>query len=167
LSTKNSAFAISTYLLLSVKAFAAQSADLSGHVIRARDSQPVANAAVQIAETGAKTTTNASGAYTFEGLQPGVYTVMVTPKSATPVQHKVKVVAGSSNHDDFSIESEISALEQIVVLAQRTTNAVAREAQFEAPNLVNITTYAEIRKIPDISVAEAVRRIPGISLETD
>jgi TonB-dependent receptor len=63
--------------------------------------------------------------------------------------------------------SDRSALEQIVVLAQRTTVAVAREAQYEAPNLVNITTYEEIRKIPDISVAEAVRRIPGISIETD
>jgi TonB-dependent receptor len=69
---------------------------------------------------------------------------------------------------DKNIEgSDRSALEQIVVLAQRTTVAVAREAQYEAPNLVNITTYEEIRKIPDISVAEAVRRIPGISIETD
>jgi TonB-dependent receptor len=165
---KTSAFAISTTcLLLSFEAFAAESADLHGHVLRARDSQPVANAAVQIAETGAKTTTDASGAYTFEDLKPGVYTVVVTAKTAAQMQHKVTIVAGNRNQDDFSIENDVSALDQIVVLAQRTTNAVAREAQFEAPNLVNITTYEEIRKIPDISVAEAVRRIPGVSLETD
>jgi outer membrane receptor for ferrienterochelin and colicin len=61
----------------------------------------------------------------------------------------------------------MSALEQIVVMSQRTSIEVARAAQLEAPNLVNITTFEEIRKIPDVSVAEAVRRIPGISLETD
>lgn len=59
------------------------------------------------------------------------------------------------------------ALEEITVTAQRTTIEQAREAQFEAPNLVDIATFEEIRKLPDTSVAEAVRRVPGISLETD
>jgi TonB-dependent receptor len=141
--------------------------DLTGHVVRSRDSQPVAAASVQIAETSAKTATNAQGAYAFKDLKPGVYTLLVTPAGATTLQHKVTVAAGKPTQDDFSVESELSASQQIVVLSQRSTVAVARAAQFEAPNLVNITTYEEIRKIPDVSVAEAVRRIPGISLETD
>ena len=60
-----------------------------------------------------------------------------------------------------------SALQEIVISAQRTTIEQARKAQEEAPNLINIQTYAEIKKLPDISTAEAVRRIPGVSLETD
>ena len=59
------------------------------------------------------------------------------------------------------------ALEEITVTAQRTTAAQAREAQFEAPNIVNVETFEEIRKLPDVSTAEAVRRSPGVSLETD
>jgi len=141
--------------------------DLTGHIVRSRDSQPVAAASVQIAETNARTTTNAQGAYSFKDLKPGVYTLLVTPAGAAPLQHKVTIAAGKPTQDDFSVDSELSALQQIVVLSQRSTIAIARAAQFEAPNLVNITTYEEIRKIPDVSVAEAVRRIPGISLETD
>jgi TonB-dependent receptor len=149
-------------------AFAAESeGDLTGHVVRSRDSQPVAAASVQIAETNAKTSTTAQGAYAFKDLKPGVYTLLVTPAGAATVQHKVTIAAGKPTQDDFSVESEMSALQQIVVLSQRSTIEVARAAQFEAPNLVNITTYEEIRKIPDVSVAEAVRRIPGVSLETD
>jgi len=60
-----------------------------------------------------------------------------------------------------------NALEEITVTAQRTTEAEAREAQMEAPNLINIQTFEQIRKLPDMSTAEAVRRVPGISLETD
>jgi TonB-dependent receptor len=60
-----------------------------------------------------------------------------------------------------------SAIETVVVQAQRTPASVARKAQQEAPNLINIQTYQEIRKLPDVTVAEAVRRVPGISLETD
>jgi TonB-dependent receptor len=140
--------------------------DLKGRVVRARDSQPLANTPVQIAETGAKTTTNPQGTYSFEDLKPGVYTVVVTPPTASEIRHKVTVSLGKTTQDDFSV-NEMSALESIVVMAQRTPIAVARAAQMEAPNLVNITTYEEIRKLPDVSVAEAVRRIPGVSLETD
>jgi TonB-dependent receptor len=159
---------ILTAPLLSINASAAENeGGLAGHVLRARDSQPSANTPVQIAETGAKTTTNAQGSYSFQDLQPGAYTVVVIPSAASPVQHKVTIAAGKTTQDDFSLESEMSAMLQIVVMAQRTPIAVARAAQMEAPNLVDITTYEEIRKIPDVSVAEAVRRIPGLSLETD
>jgi TonB-dependent receptor len=60
-----------------------------------------------------------------------------------------------------------NALTEITVSAQRTTVEQARQAQMEAPNLIDIATYQEIRQLPDVSAGEALRRIPGISLETD
>src|SRR6202163_2643981 len=151
---------------VALDAFAAGEGNLTGRVLRSRDSQPLADSRVQIAETGAKTTTNAQGVYSFADLAPGAYTVVVTPTGGSAAQHKVTIIAGKTTKEDITV-GEMSALESIVVLAQRTPIAVARAAQMEAPNLVDITTYEEIRKIPDISVAEAVRRIPGVSLETD
>jgi TonB-dependent receptor len=59
------------------------------------------------------------------------------------------------------------AIETVVVQGQRASAVDAREAQEQAPNLIYVTPYKEIRKLPDVSVAEAVRRTPGISLETD
>jgi TonB-dependent receptor len=59
------------------------------------------------------------------------------------------------------------ALEEITVLAQRTTPELAREAQKEAPNLIYLTTAEEMQKLPDVNTGEAIRRVPGISLETD
>ncbi|MBV8468113.1 MAG: TonB-dependent receptor [Burkholderiales bacterium] len=60
-----------------------------------------------------------------------------------------------------------TAADTIIVEAQRSTNAMARAAQKDAPNLVNLMTAEDIRKLPDVSVGESLRRIPGISLETD
>jgi len=151
----------------STAAMAEDNGDVAGHVLRSRDSQPIAEVPVQIKETGAKATTNAQGAYTFSHLPPGAYTLIVTPSGDGVIQRKISVTAGKTTQQDITVGAEMSALESITVLAQRTSIAVAREAQYEAPNLVNITTFEEIRKLPDVSVAEAVRRIPGISLETD
>jgi TonB-dependent receptor len=60
-----------------------------------------------------------------------------------------------------------TALEEVTVMAQRTTEALARDAEFTAPNLVNLTTAEEIKRLPDVNAGEAIARLPGISLETD
>jgi TonB-dependent receptor len=151
----------------SAAAMAESEGNVAGHVLRSRDSQPIADVPVQIKETGAKATTNAQGVYSFSHLTPGAYTLIVTPSGDGVIQHKISVAGGKTTQQDITVGTEMSALESITVLAQRTPIAVAREAQYEAPNVVNITTFEEIRKVPDVSVAEAVRRIPGISLETD
>jgi TonB-dependent receptor len=167
--TKMALFLLSVLASASVStvAVAEDEGDVAGHVLRSRDSQPVAEVPVQIKETGAKATTNAQGAYTFSDLPPGAYTVIATPSGTAAILRKVMVTAGKTTQQDMSVGADMTALESIVVLAQRTPETVARQAQMEAPNLINIETYEQIRKLPDITTAEAVRRIPGISLETD
>jgi hypothetical protein len=44
-------------------------------------------------------------------------------------------------------------------------DAIAEKEQ--APNLIEVQPLSEIIKLPDINTAEALQRIPGISLETD
>lgn len=58
-------------------------------------------------------------------------------------------------------------LATVHVVAPRTSAALARLTQQYAPNLIDIRTGKQIHSLPDHTVAEAVRRIPGISLETD
>lgn len=60
-----------------------------------------------------------------------------------------------------------SALQEIVVQSQRTTDDLALAAQREAPNLIDLTTATQIARLPDVNTGEAIRRVPGISLETD
>ncbi|GGF43325.1 TonB-dependent receptor [Aliidongia dinghuensis] len=47
------------------------------------------------------------------------------------------------------------------------TRAEALEAKKRAPNIVDIQPQEEIRKLPDVNAAEALQRMPGISLESD
>lgn len=58
-------------------------------------------------------------------------------------------------------------LQGVHVVAPRTTEETARKTQENAPNLINIRTGDQIHALPDVNTAEAVRRIPGVSLETD
>ncbi len=61
----------------------------------------------------------------------------------------------------------VKTLAALRVTAQSTPVETARLIQRYAPNMVNVLPASQIEKLPDVNAAEAVRRIPGISLETD
>ncbi|TPG38667.1 TonB-dependent receptor [Sphingomonas koreensis] len=54
----------------------------------------------------------------------------------------------------------------IVVTAPRHEDE-ARETQKDAPNLINVQSAEAIAKYPDFNAAEALSRVPGVSLSTD
>ncbi|TAM95250.1 MAG: TonB-dependent receptor, partial [Rhodanobacteraceae bacterium] len=74
---------------------------------------------------------------------------------------------GARKKSDASPRSPMKTLETVHVTAPHTPAAIARLTQQSAPNLINIRTDLQIRQLPDTNTAEAVRRIPGISMETD
>ncbi len=140
---------------------------ITGHVTASRSRRPVPGLTVRLRETDHTTTTGADGAYRFSNVAPGTYTVVLTKANGAETEGRVSVVAGATATREIVTDVTATALDEIIVTAQRTPVQLARSAQRVAPNLVNIQTYTEIRKLPDVSVAEAVRRVPGVSLETD
>jgi TonB-dependent receptor len=69
-------------------------------------------------------------------------------------------------------QGQAKLLGTILVRGRRLGSATGNRAQAlklkkEAPNIVEVQPLSEIRKLPDVNVAEALQRLPGISLETD
>jgi TonB-dependent receptor len=58
-------------------------------------------------------------------------------------------------------------LQEIIKPSATINRQDALEEKKEAPNIVEVQPLSEIIKLPDINTAEALQRIPGISLETD
>src|ERR1700735_3125081 len=59
-----------------------------------------------------------------------------------------------------------SAVDEVVVTAPRQEDK-ARARQEEAPNITDVQSAEPIAKYPDFNAAEALGRIPGVSLSTD
>jgi TonB-dependent receptor len=57
--------------------------------------------------------------------------------------------------------------EEVAKPSATINRADALEEKKEAPNIIEVQPLSEIIKLPDINTAEALQRIPGISLETD
>lgn len=102
-------------------------------------------------------------------------TLLAAPLACLLCRHAMAAAASAGDAADSQANpsntptaySGNDALEEVTVLAQHTTPTVARAAQYQAPNLINLTTAEEMQKLPDVNTGEAIRRVPGISLETD
>src|SRR5882757_5156170 len=102
----------------------------------------------------------------FRGLIPTfIAAVIACNLTVTPAGAADGDATGSIN--DAKGDAGEDALKEITVLGQRTTDEIARAAQKQAPNLINVTVADEMQKLPDVNTGEAIRRVPGISLETD
>ncbi len=63
-----------------------------------------------------------------------------------------------------AVGGDAGSVETIVVTGTRLQ---AQEVKQAAPNVLDIRPVDEIQKLPDVNLAEALQRVPGISLETD
>ena len=76
----------------------------------------------------------------------------------------VVALALSGALNNAQAQSNGSQVETVTVTANRLQ---AQEVKRQAPNVIEVQPYTEIRKLPDVNIAEALQRIPGISMEAD
>lgn len=142
-------------------------ASVEGRVTDERTSAPLADVTVTVRETGATTTTGRDGHYRLAPLAPGHYTlVFKAPKFGVSTQ-EITPAAGQLVREDVALGQIVRAYDKVTVVAQNTTYALARDAQQDAENIINVLAGKEIRKLPVVNAGDAVRRIPGVQLETD
>lgn len=72
--------------------------------------------------------------------------------------------AGAASSAMAQMADNSSSVETVVVTGTRVQ---AQEIKEDAPNVLDIRPSDEIQKLPDIDIAEALQRVPGVSLETD
>src|SRR5215469_11338458 len=63
-----------------------------------------------------------------------------------------------------SADSGGSQVETVTVTATRLQAQQIKEA---APNVLDVRLVGEIQRLPDVTLAEALQRVPGVSMESD
>jgi TonB-linked SusC/RagA family outer membrane protein len=105
-------------LMMSVMAFA-QKGSIKGKVFD-ETNQPLPGASVSIDGTTIGATTDANGAYTITGVNPGKYTLTAKFVGYTPTKQGI-AVGNSAITVDFTIKPENTNLNEVVVIGYGTT----------------------------------------------
>ncbi|GAA0878083.1 TonB-dependent receptor [Algoriphagus jejuensis] len=114
------------------------------------------------------TFTNQSGEFSILNLEAGNYEVIVTYLGYRTVEKSVQIVAHSTTTLDFQLEEGTIEGTEIVIFGDRLKGqAKALNQQKNNANITNIVSSDQIGRFPDANVGDALKRIPGITMQND
>src|SRR5258708_10676668 len=128
---------------------------------------PLVGARVELLPIGVTTTSDAQGQFTFSDLPPSKYTVTVTYVGFKTFFKEVTVTPGAVTNMDAALEIE-TVNEEVIVRGERERGEVeAINREMNADNIVQVLPSEVITSLPNTNIADAVGRLPSVSLERD
>lgn len=151
-------------------AFAQTGASLAVRVTDTTSQSVLRGAAITVTAAAGEVqhaTTNVDGELVLP-LAPGQYTVTVDYLGYPPKTEPVEIRAGQASRLNFALGNDIALnLGTFKVEGARTGQARALNQQRTAQTLTNIISSDLSGQFPDKNIADAVKRLPGITVETD
>ena len=154
--------------LFSVQAVRAQGSKglLTGHVTDASGSI-LQGAQIELQPGPVTTVTEAHGAYFINNLAPGTYTISITYVGFSLFTKVVIITAGQTTVVDATMEVS-SQKDQVLVTAERASGEAEQiNRQRTADNVVQVLTNEVITSLPNANIADALGRLPSVTLERD
>ncbi|WP_088329732.1 TonB-dependent receptor [Lacimicrobium sp. SS2-24] len=124
-------------------------------------------AQVRIKELNLTTQTRRDGTFRFSNLPAGTYTLEISYLGTKPVLRTISIKENETLTGDFTLSDTRNPMEDVVVFGQRAGQAGALNMQRSADSIKSIVSSDAIGQFPDQNVAEALQRLPGLSIERD
>ena len=155
-------------VILSASAAQAQRGTLVGTLLDAETGETLIGATVAVPAAGTGTTTDLDGAYRL-ALDPGTYTVTFSYVGYDAQTVEGVVVALSQTvRIDRQLALSSAGLGEVVVQAeaveQRNTDESVLAIQARAPAILDGISAQQIRRSPDATSGEALRRVTGVTV---
>ena len=142
-------------------------ASLDGLVSDEINGSALEGASVTIPELGLQTNTNRRGYFEFDGIAPGTYAVQVSYLGARPKTVEAAVAEGASETLDLGMNLNVYELKDFSVSSYQSATARALNMQRASENLTDIVASDQFGQFADTNAAEALNRLPGVSVERD
>jgi outer membrane receptor protein involved in Fe transport len=149
-------------LLISIANFAA---DIKGRVLDASNGEPLVGATVSV--NNKTVMVKLDGTYSLKNINVGKVSVKVTYAGYTAA---VKEVTLNSANDikivDFNLDPTSTQLNSVTVSANNKDNDKSvRRLEKVADPIINVLSSKNIQLLPDITVANALQRVSGVTIE--
>lgn len=141
-------------------------ATLSGQITDQATDRPLLAAEVTLQELNRSVITSAGGDYSFNNVPAGTYTLSVSSVSYRGRDSTIEVPAQGSVTEDVALEA-FRVTEEIVVTGYRAAQANALQDKRMADQIKESLTADDAGKLPDQNVAEALRRVSGVTASVD
>src|SRR5215471_10791386 len=143
-------------------------ANILGKVIDAETGEPLVGAVVTL-EGGGKTITamvRLDGSYIFKNVSSGTYTIKVSNTGYEEPAVVTLEISSSNKSQNFSMKTKVTELTGVQVVSNaKTADVKARSLEKNASFLQNVLSEKTIQLSPDVTVANALQRVSGVSIQ--
>ncbi len=133
--------------------------DNSGGVLR--------GAQIELQPKGVSAVSDSRGTFFINDLDPGSYTLTITYVGFTAFTKQVDVVASQSASVEAKLAVESQSLEVLVTAERAAGEVEAINRERTADNIVQVLPADVIRSLPNANMADALGRLPSVTLERD
>src|SRR5437773_1379698 len=139
---------------------------IAGHVTDSSGGALV-GAQVTVQPRGVSVVSDARGQFFIHDVEPGSYTVTVTYVGFEAFTQTVNVTAGQAANIEAKLGVESQNLEVLVTAERATGEAEAVNRERTADNIVQVLPSEVIRSLPNANMADALGRLPSVTIERD
>lgn len=141
---------------------------ISGKVTDPDGNFSLPGATLRLTESNRYTISNQTGDYEFLNVTPGQYQVEVSYIGYQTMTSVVTVEIGKNAVVDFILLSGSEKLDEIIVMGDGVKGqARALNQQKSNSNITNVISSDQIGRFPDANIGDALKRVPGITMQND
>ena len=145
----------------------ANATKLKGHVYDKQTGEAIVGATVVLENPRRITNTGLDGTFEFKDVKAGAAKISVSYITYKTIEKTLVMLKEDNDHLKFYMESDSKSLDDITIKsnAVSSTDQGARRLEKNAPQLMNILSGRAIEISPDLTVANVMQRISGVSIE--
>ncbi|GGG19977.1 TonB-dependent receptor [Dokdonia pacifica] len=155
------------YTLFIVSLCYGQEGNIQGNITDVNGIQ-ISGAVVRITDVNKGTVSDFDGKFTLVNIPEGVYKLKIEYLGFSDVEQEVEVISNETTSISILLKSESILLDNVNITSY--TNSAQSRALNKQKNNINITNVIstdQIGKFPDSNVGDAIKRVPGISIQVD
>jgi outer membrane receptor protein involved in Fe transport len=149
--------------ILSLSFSAIAQTTLKGIVLDQITGEPLAGAEIKLEGSSYKAWVKLDGTYKIENIASGTYTIQITCRNYSPYQN-VTQINNTQQVLDFKLEPLSKSLTEVKVAANELKNNT-NNIEKKSDAIINVLNAKTIQLLPDITVANILQRVSGVTIE--
>ncbi len=144
--------------------FADKTGNIGGLVFDDTTGTGMAGVTVKVNHTSLATSSDNNGNFSLHNVPEGTDTITFSILGYEDQKVVVDLKAGEFKKITTSLKTQVIFTGEILIYGQEKGQKRAIQEQFDSPLILNVVSGAKMQEFPDANAAEAIGRLPGISL---
>lgn len=155
-------------LFITLCSFSSWAGTIRGKVTELASGEPVTGAVVRLGNTSFHNVSGLDGSYTLKNIPSGTYQLTISFITYQTITKEIRISENETlTLDVILTPSEKQNLQEVIVRTGRegASDQTARHLERSADQVMNIVSGRAIQLSPDLTVANVIQRVSGVSVE--